>query len=850
MILQAFFLRPVLRRPARFLLTALGVAIGAASVVATVLACQAAVRSMEEDVNELAGRARLEISRPGDLDESILGELRGFARDAVFAPVLDERVLVPELNDLVRLFGLDLVSDDLVRGLDLNSDQSLEEDQFVQMLRGEGVLLPAPLAERLNISPGETLELSLRSQRIVVPVVGVFSPPRQSSAWDRVLIVDIASAQELFGRIGRIDRIELMPRQGGSIEALRTKLREALPDEYRIEQPDDRANQTNRMVSALRFNLTALSGISLLVGGVLVATTLYTSVVQRRYWIAMLRSLGASKAQLAAAVFTEAAAIGVIGGFIGSIGGYFGAQAALASVRMTMSVIVHDAPQSEIVWQPWVIILGAGLGALTSIIAALGPLFEAWKTPPLQELNAERPEYQSNSSYHKPLFIAAALVILTVLLSLAPPIDDLPYAALGASLAILAALIVVMGPLLDVFASLSHRVRIGPYVGAMHLAFAGLAAGRNRASWAAGAIGVSVALAVGMSIMVSSFRQTIVDWTEQSLRSDVWIRSVASQTGVPSGRLSPEAVEIVKGLFPPDQVDAFHVGEAFIDGQRITLAAGEFDVVKHYGGVPFRDGRDSKEVFIETLKSHGAIINEGLARKFGLSENDMVTFLTRGGFVERRVVGVYYDYSSHEGTVIIDRKDYLTLHPDDGPQGISLFLPDDADLPAVREKLLDAFSGKWMVEVFLNRELKQEILRIFERTFAITAALQAIASLVAAIAVVTVLFALVNERKQDLSLLRALGAARWQTAKVVLWKAGILGAIGGAGGLAAGAVIGVILVKVVNLQSFRWSLQLIWPIGDLLLLYLGVVIACALAGAVPAWVVAKRNLQTVIRDDG
>ena len=135
MILQAFFLRPVRRRPVRFLLTALGVASGAASVTATVLACQAAVRSMEEDVKELAGRARLEITRPGDLDELLLGQLRGFARDAVFAPVIDERVFVPALDDLVRLFGLDLLSDDLVRGLELNQDNSFDQEQFLQLLR-------------------------------------------------------------------------------------------------------------------------------------------------------------------------------------------------------------------------------------------------------------------------------------------------------------------------------------------------------------------------------------------------------------------------------------------------------------------------------------------------------------------------------------------------------------------------------------------------------------------------------------------------------------------------------------------------------------------------------------------
>lgn len=834
----------------RFILTALGVAIGAASVVATILASQAAVRSMKEDVQELAGRARLEITRSGGLDETLMGELRPFSREASLIPIVEERVLLPGVDDVVRIFGVDFVIDDLVRDLDWGVEGEPDEEMFLSLLRGEGVLLPQSLAERLDAEKGGRIAVSILSRELELDILEVFTPQTGASAWDRVIVMDIAYAQSLFGRAGRIDRIELLPREGVDLDSLQQRLGAALPADMIIQRPETRGDQTSRMVRALQFNLTALSGISLLVGGVLVATTLYTSIVQRRYLIALLRSLGASRGQLAFAVSVEALAIGLIGGVFGVVAGYLGANAALSSVRATVSVIVHDAPASTVEFQWWVAALGVGLGALTSLAAAIGPMREAMKTPPLQELKTERPQTMTVQVRRRPLILAAVFMALGFLLSLAPPIYDLPYAALGASLAVLAAVMALMAPGLDALASLTHALRRGPFPSTLQLAVAGLSAGRGRAAWAAGAIGVSAALAVAMAVMLTSFRQTVVDWTDQGLRSDVWVRPMASQTGIPAGRLSPELVELLRTVIPDDQLDPFHVTDAYIDGERVTLGAGEFSVVMQHGGVPFRDGRDAVEVFAETLDTHGAIVNEPFARRFNVQEGDIITLETRAGPIERRIVGVYYDYSSHQGMVIVDRNDYLEWYPNDGPQGIAIFLPDEADAEAVREKIYSVLDSRWLVEVFINRELKAEVLRIFDRTFAITAIMQIIASIVAAIAVVTVLFALVNERKQDLSLLRAIGAARSQTVRLILYKAGLLGALGAAGGLLGGAAVGVILVKVVNLQSFRWSLQLIWPVGELAGLFLAILAACALAGALPAWAVTRRNLQTAIRDDG
>jgi putative ABC transport system permease protein len=432
---------------------------------------------------------------------------------------------------------------------------------------------------------------------------------------------------------------------------------------------------------------------------------------------------------------------------------------------------------------------------------------------------------------------------------LLPPIQDLPIAALGASLALLVALLCLESPLLDGVARLGGGRQFQNPGGAVRLASVVLAAGRRRAAWAAGAIGVAVALAVAVSTMVDSFRATVVDWTEQSIRSDVWIRPVSAATGVAVGRLDPRIVEIAQDLFGDDAVDPFHTEEARFRGQTVTVAGAALDVVRDHGNMPFRDGRSAHEVYDEVLKTNGAVVNEPFANRFGIERGDTIQLRMAGEEVTLPVEGVFYDYSRHQGLVVINRKKFLEFYPNDGPNGVAIFLPEGADAEAAREQLREALGGRWLVDVLLNRESRAEIMAIFDRTFAITTALQSVAAVVAVIAVLTVLFALVSERRHDLALLHALGGSRGQITRVVVAEAGLLGLTGAAGGLLVGLIIGVVLVKIVNLQSFGWTLRFLPPWTTLAWVAGGVVIACLAAGWIPGYAAARMPPQEALRED-
>jgi putative ABC transport system permease protein len=664
-----------------------------------------------------------------------------------------------------------------------------------------------------------------------------------------VVIIDLGWAQELFNRLGLFDRIEFRPRAGVSAALLEERLRNSLPPEYLISEPSERSEQTSRMFKSLEFNLTALSGISLLVGAVLVATSLYTSVIQRRQIIALLRSLGASSGQITRAVLMEASLLGLLGGILGVAAGFIGAGLALANVRSTIAVVLQGIPSTEIEFDSGFVLLGILLGFITSIAASLYPLLEARKTPPVQVLRPEKPALLSLVSLMKAAALIVFLVCAAIGLLWMPPIQDLPYAALAAALLLLIALLVAASPILDLLARWLNQHWMHFTGMSVRLAAAALAAGRKRSAWAAGAIGMSVALAVAITTMVDSFRQTMIDWSNQSMQSDLWIRPMSARTGVQVGRLSPEIVGVLVKHFREESIDPYHVTDAVYQGNRIELGAGNLAVVRNYGGVPFRDGRKYYEVITETLEKHGAIVNESFANKYKVSRGDILHLQVPGGEIEREVTGVFHDYSSQEVLVIIDRNDFLQRYPHVGPTGVSVYLPEGQEAEAARRQVRDLLGSTWTVEILLNRELRHQVLEVFDRTFAITTALQMVSTIVAVIAVLTVLFTLVDERRHDLALLRALGASPAQVVGVVIAQAGLLGLTGSSTGIAAGLFIGWILVNIVNLQSFGWTLQFLLPWGMIFSIAFWVVPASLLAGFAPALSAIRLQPAEVLRDE-
>jgi len=844
-MIAAIWLRPLLQRPLRALATVLGVATGVASVLATALASSAAVASMTADVESLTGVARLEVTRPGGVPLAELERLRPLCSEVELVPVVEGTALATRSGELVRVLGIDFLGASTLAGLGLEGTTTLAEAS-AKLLRGEGVALSQAGARRLGVAAGERLELVLEARPVELEVALVFEPEVLASAHERTLFLDVARAQELLGRTTLLDRLELVPRPGVATDGLAARAEALVAPGTRVADASARRAEGERFVRSLRFNLTALAGVSVLVAIVLVATTLATSVVERRGTIAILRALGASSRQLAAAVLLEAAAIGLLGGLLGVALGRLGAGLIVGDVHASFASLAEDISAGAVTldpaWIGWGLLIGIG----SALVAAWLPLGEARRTPPVQNLrassDAERPVRALRALGLTALLAAAALAAARV-----PPWNERPLGALVSALLLLATLLVLSGPLVALLTRLPAGALGARLAPAIALAQSALAAARGRAAWAAGAVGVAVALAVAMGTMVGSFRTSVIGWTDETLRADLSIRPLASPSGANAGKLPAELSARVAELVGAENLDPYHECAATLDGVGLRLGAGALAVLAREGGVPFLDGRDSREVFAEALARGGALVNEPAARRFGLARGSKVRVTTAGGTLEREVIGVYRDYSGHLGRVILDNADYFTIAPAEGPDSLSIHLPAESDVGAVRATLERELGREFALEVRDNAEVKAEVLRVFERTFGVTVGLQALASLVAALAVVLVLSALVRERERDLAIVRVLGGSRRQISALVSTQALLLGFAGAAGGLVVGLVVGYLLVTVVNVQSFGWSLDFAPP-AAVVWTAAAVLPACLAAGLVPAWLSQRLEPQEVLRE--
>ena len=289
MILRALFLRPLLRAPLRFLATLLGISAGVAAFVATLAANRAALASLREDTRALAGAAELEISSPALVPVEALALLRPLAADAVLLPVIEELVLEPRTGAVLRLVGIDPLQDERARTA---ASGTADADLARRTLRGEGVWIAAPLARTLGLAPGGKFSVEAHGRIVELELLGTLPADRESGPFATAIVADLSLAERVTGRRGRLDRIELLPRAGVSLAELEARARPLLAPGLVLRSTGARAAQTEGLVHSLEFNLLALSGISLLVAGVLVATALATSVVQRRRTLALLVSLG------------------------------------------------------------------------------------------------------------------------------------------------------------------------------------------------------------------------------------------------------------------------------------------------------------------------------------------------------------------------------------------------------------------------------------------------------------------------------------------------------------------------------------------------------------------------------
>jgi putative ABC transport system permease protein len=853
LVLRALVLGPARRRPARVALPVLGVAIGVAAVASIHHANRSVTESFRDAASTVSGRSDFVVKGPAGVPLGDLARLSFLWEKASFAPAVTGSAIVAGEGepggDVVEILGVDWGGDAAVRDVRLIAPAG--SGSRAELAARGSVLVPAPFAARHGLAPGSLLDLTAGGVPRRVRVGGILelSGVARASGGD-LLLMDIFTAQDLLGKSGVVDRVDIVLDPGVSKEAMRSEIARRLPPGLTVEPPTRAAATAERMVRAFRFNLNALGSLTLLVGMFLVANTVSMAVLRRRPEIATLRALGTSRSAIFAAFLCEGAVVGLAGTILGEVLGLFASRSALRAVGGTVSTIYAPTARIEAIDPAGPAALAAIVGLSATLLATLLPAAEAMRVAPSPALRAGAIEGVSRKRLRPRAMLAGLALLLAALASRAGPIDGFPLFGFVAVVLVVAALALAAPLFVRAGAALPGRL-LGRALGA---------AGRLGAGFFGGALaknGIAVtalAMALGMTLAmiatVASIRQTVRVWVESTLRSDLWIKADAGGRSGFVGDLPPDIIRFIEGIDGVDAVDPFRARDAADpEGRPFTLASGDFRILARAGGLPFVDGRDPRPIAASARARGEVLVSEPFARRFSASDGSVVTLPTPSGRRPFRVAGVYRDYSNDRGTVVLDRELYLSIYRDPRVTSLAVLARPGVEPAELRRRILAAAAGRYALTITTNRELRREVLVIFDKTFAVTRALEAIAVTVAVLGIANALMASAIERRRAFGLLRAVGASGEQIRRATFVEALLTGLTGTLAAAVAGAAFAWLLLTVINPQSFGWTVALAVPGKTLLGASALVLLASLLAGIGPGRVAASVDPAAALAEE-
>src|SRR5437660_628774 len=648
--------------------------------------------------------------------------------------------------------------------------------------------------------------------------------------------------------MGRVDRVLLKVPDEPSIEEWQRRIRDALSSGIEVRLEGSGTAENRKMLSAFRWNLRVLSYIALVVGAFLIYNTISVSVVRRRPEIGIVRALGATRGAILLAFLGEAACFGVAGSLLALPLGRALASVAVRLLSMTVeSLYVSSTPGSAALNLPSAI-LGVLIGIAVAVVSALSPAREASLVSPVEAMARARREYIARVHKARYLWIALAMALAAGLASRMPAVEGKPLFGYLSAILLIGASVFAIPAFVDRLSTLSSNL-LGRCFGVEALLTSrSLAGSLRRTSVLVGALATAIAMMTAVGIMVGSFRQTIVVWMNDQLPADLYLRRAGSAAADRHPTLSSYLEEEIAKLPGVAVVDRLRAYEINFENMPATLASADLNVPRVYHNSDFFSGRPKEQVLAELRDSNTVIVSEPFTYKHHLKAGDSLTLSlgqTRASF---RIADVYYDYASERGSILMDRKTMLRYLPDPAPSNLAIYVSSDAQMGVVRAEIEKAVAGHCVL-MFSNRDLRDEAIRIFDRTFAITYALEAVAVIVAVMGIAGALLALVIDRRRELGLLQFLGAATRQVRKLILVEAGLLGLFANLVGVALGFALSLILIYVINKQSFGWTIRFHWPVEILLGALTVVYLATLLAGLYPAQVAVRLNPVEVVHEE-
>ena len=813
----------------------LAVALGVALAFSVHLINNSALAEFSSAVRAANGAPDLTLRGPrAGFDDALFERVASDPAVDTASPVLE--VDTHALSDsgsrvAVRVLGIDSLRVPAV-ALDLLPRPAAGEDRLVFLDPDAAFANPAARSQ-LGLADGAALRLQsgpgYLTTRLAgsVPVAGL-----------PLLVMDLAAVQQRFGPAARLTRIDLRLAPGTDTATLLARL--ALPAGVQAVPADAAEQRVSNLSRAYRVNLTVLALVALFVGAFLVFSVVSLSVAQRAPGLALLGVLGLTAAERRGMVLTECAVVGAVGSVIGLA---LGSAMAAAALRFMAGDLgggyfpgITPALQFSLAGA-----LGFGLlGTASAVVGGWWPARQAERIVPAQALKG----LGSVDNSSPPAWPGLALLAAGAAAAFAPPIAGLPLAAYAAVAALLFGGVALVPAVVHAL-----LVAVPTPQGALPLLAVQRARFQRRTATAAVAgVVASLALSVALTVMVASFRVGVTDWLGSVLPADLYARAAGSSSAVEQAWLTPAfaqqaaaivGVQKVQGSrnrllqFAPDRPAVLLAARPLLpDGSSLPLLG---------AALPAQPGTMGVFVSEAMVSLYGARPGTALELPLGLPGN--------AGPVRALVRGVFRDYARQFGTVTMDAADYQQLTGDTRINDLALWLAPGAEMAAVQSALRTLLPDPSLLEFAATTELRTLSLRIFDRSFAVTYYLQAVAIAIGLVGIAASLSAQVLARRKEFGLLAHLGLTRRDVVLVVAGEGAAWVAAGTLVGLALGVAISLVLVFVVNPQSFHWTMDLVMPWSRLALLCAAVLVAGVATAAFSARSAAGRSAVLSVKED-
>jgi putative ABC transport system permease protein len=839
-LLSTFSWQELLHHKWRNAAAVVAVMLGVALAFSVQLINASALSEFSQAVRSVNGQPDLELRAVrGGFDETIYARAANHPQVALASPVLEfstYAVAAGGQRVALRVVGVDaLVVAALAPALMPVPSAGAER---LALFSPGAVFLNA--AARQNL-PGDRLQLQSGLQLLDVQVAGSVSAEGAALA-----VMDIGAAQELFGRLGQLSRIDIRLQAGADRAAFITSLQ--LPAGITATEPGDDAQRVSNLSRAYRVNLTVLALVALFTGAFLVFSVLSLSVAKRAQQFALLGVLGLTGRERLRLVLWESALLGTVGSAAGIALGTALAALALRVLGGDLGGGYFSGVAPALQWNAGAAVVYGLLGVAAALVGGWWPARAAQKLPPAQTLKGLGAPPAGGTPYRLSLLLVAA----AGLLALTPPVFGI---ALGAYLSVGLLLVGGISALPWLIALLYDR--IAPHVSRRLLPLLAVERARRvRGSAAVAVSGVvaSLSLAVALTVMVASFRDSVTHWLDVVLPADLYVRTASSTAASDTVFFSPAFVQALAQLPGVARLSTLRVSSLLLDPNQPAVALIARDLQDPAGSLPLVGSA------LPVPAGHVAIyVSEPMVDLYGARPDTVFTRIS-GSFealaLDTRaqaamnsgapqaspkfyVAGVWRDYARQFGAIAMDRRDFEALTGDRRVNDLALWRAPgagDAQLQQAVRALAQAQTGAGeLIEFASSGQIRATSLRIFDRSFAVTYWLQAVAIAIGLFGVAASFSAQVLARRKEFGLLAHLGLTRRQILTLVAGEGAAWTLAGALAGLGLGLAVSLVLVHVVNPQSFHWTMDLALPWARLLALCAAVI----LAGTVTAWLAGR-----------